>query len=85
MSSAKARPENAEVERRVERRLRQLHRKRWPPYCVVPSVVTIPSYTVGTTSTCPPSLSQPAPLSCKTTLAVGWRPRSFNMLRMSGR
>jgi len=41
MSSAKARPENAEVERRVKRRLQRLHRKRCPPSPVVPSFVTL--------------------------------------------
>ena len=41
MSSAKARPENAELERRVKRRPHRLQRKRWPPSWVVPSLVTI--------------------------------------------
>src|SRR6266700_2802044 len=41
MSSAKARPENAEVERRVKRRLQRLHRNRCPPSPVVPSFVTL--------------------------------------------
>src|SRR6266568_4792458 len=41
MSSAKARPKNAEVERRVKRRLQRLHRKRCPPSPVVPSFVTL--------------------------------------------
>src|SRR5437899_9767093 len=40
MSSAKARPEKAELERRVKRRPQRLHRKRWPPSTVVPSFVT---------------------------------------------
>lgn len=39
MSSGKARPENAEFERRVKRRPQRLQRKRWPPSCVVPSLV----------------------------------------------
>jgi len=41
MSSAKPRPENAEVERRVKRRLQRLHQKRSPPSSVVPSFVTL--------------------------------------------
>src|SRR5215470_13657553 len=41
MSSGKARPENAELERRVKRRPHRLQRHRWPPSSVVPSFVTI--------------------------------------------
>jgi hypothetical protein len=41
MSSANARPENAELERRVKRRLQRLQRKRCPPSSVVPSFVTL--------------------------------------------
>src|SRR6266851_403005 len=41
MSSGKARPENAELERRVKRRLQRLQRNRWPPSWVVPSLVTL--------------------------------------------
>jgi len=40
MSSENARRENAELERRVKRRLQWLHRNRWPPSWVVPSLVT---------------------------------------------
>ncbi len=41
MSSGKARRENAEVERRVKRRPQWQQRNRWPPSCVVPSLVTV--------------------------------------------
>jgi hypothetical protein len=41
MSSGKARPENAEVERRVKRRAQWLQRNRWPASWVVPSLVTV--------------------------------------------
>src|SRR5262245_35809811 len=41
MSSGKPRPEKAEVERRVKRRLQRLQRNRWPPSWVVPSLVTV--------------------------------------------
>jgi hypothetical protein len=41
MSSAKLRPENAEVERRAKRRLQRLHPKRCSPSSVLPSFVTL--------------------------------------------
>src|SRR5215467_13587792 len=49
MSSAKARPENAELERRVKRRLQLLQRKRCPASRVVPSFVTLPELHRGHT------------------------------------
>jgi hypothetical protein len=59
MSSAKARPENAELERRVKRRLQRLQRKRWPPNCVVPSFVTLSElhrgHTIDTSSCTQPT------------------------------
>src|SRR5437660_1724624 len=63
MSSAKARPENAEVERRVKRRLHRLHGSaaRRDPWCHPSSRSS--SYTAGTTLTCPNprALTLPAP------------------------
>src|SRR5262245_46433372 len=69
MSSAKARPENAELERRVKSRLQRLQRKRCPPSCVVPSFVTPSELHRGHNVLLHPAY--PAPLSGKRTIVSG--------------
>src|SRR5215469_15768945 len=73
MSSGKARPENAELERRVKRRPQRLQQKRWPPSCVDPSFVTLTELHRGHTidnvllhSAYPPSLLQENRSDCQT-------------------
>src|SRR5215472_15285984 len=63
LSSGKARPENAELERRVKRRPHRLQRNRWPPSSVVPSFVTITDlqrrHAINTPSSCQATLAIP--------------------------